>query len=209
MPRRNMGVNTKKWGPHAWRVLHILGRLMTEQGVVDLLIFRDLQYIVPCIHCRKSFSGFWQNTLRHINDPFELTYVAHTLVNHKLDSQEDTDKRLRTQPSPEEAYRRAPFTNAFYGQLAMLLHYVLRDWTDDRAPHIRAWMRRVGTFLSKVDGARGKRWHTLVRHAIRHHGFINDKCRKQLVASLHNLTHKPNLHKVNRKCDAAISRNCP
>ena len=204
-----MGVRTTCWGPHAWHVIHVLGRLMADKRVEDRKLIRDLRYVLPCIYCRKSFTGFWNETVSHVGDPFMMTYVAHTLVNHKLDSQQKTVERLSAQPTPPSAYKKAKMTNSFYSHLAMFLHYVIRDWKADRSKQIKAWMRRLASFLARVDGKRGERWATVVRQALRNRGMATAKNREKTVGTLHCITHKPNLKRVKNKCDAAIARNCP
>lgn len=204
-----MGVNTKCWGPHAWRIIHTLGRLMKNKGVYDPRLISDLRFVLPCIYCRKSFTGFWNDTLQHVKDPFMVTYYAHTLVNHKLDSQEKTDKRLRAQPSRRKAYASVKMSKSFYSHLSMFLHYVIRDWKGDRSKQIKAWLLRLGKFLARVDGKRGQRWSSMTSRAIKNRGMATAKKREATIGMLHCLTHKPNLVRVNDKCNAAIARNCP
>lgn len=113
----NSGMNTKEWGPGLWKFLFmsILGRYpkkIDEKNREDVAlknyykdILLNLQYILPCVFCRDSYTIFIQELPI---EPFligkiELMYWLYLIkdkVNKKLIEQEKKNNIFCTVPSP-------------------------------------------------------------------------------------------------------------
>lgn len=101
-----MGVNTKAWGPSAWKFLHGFAlavdtarrrlrptaRKALEKDARELL--KMLKDVLPCIHCRRSYGTFITMEPTVVDritmtgpKGFEFTwfmYLMHERVNNKL-----------------------------------------------------------------------------------------------------------------------------
>lgn len=83
-------MNTLFWGPSAWQLIHSVGLVYPKSPTPsEQKIFYDffdsLQYVLPCKHCRKSYSGFYKDIDLH--NLYEWTWKLHNKVNDKLRTQ--------------------------------------------------------------------------------------------------------------------------
>lgn len=90
-------MQSDKWGSHAWEFLHTVTfdypeepTPIDKQHFYDL--FSNLRYTLPCVHCRKSFSIFFEhiNIDDYLDSRYGIVfwlYVIHNLVNIKLGKQ--------------------------------------------------------------------------------------------------------------------------
>ena len=97
-------MNTKQWGPSAWKFLHVVTFNYPEK--IDLSdedhvermkytkqLFENLPYTLPCKYCRESFKKFLKRLPidKHLKTRTALTmwlYKIHNMVNEKLRKQE-------------------------------------------------------------------------------------------------------------------------
>jgi len=101
----NNGINTTYWGPHAWAFFFssIAGsypikvdrsnkdHMKTVRGYKTML--KSLQFTLPCVFCRHSFSGFLKELpmeeYEHSRKSMmKWLYLVHDRVNKKLMKQE-------------------------------------------------------------------------------------------------------------------------
>jgi hypothetical protein len=80
-------MNTLFWGPSAWQLIHSIGLIYPKNSTdIERQIFYDffdsLQYVLPCKHCRKSYSMFYKDI--DFNNLFNWTWKLHNRVNDKL-----------------------------------------------------------------------------------------------------------------------------
>ena len=107
-------MNINLWGPALWSVLHgIVGFTNSENSKYMQGILENLKYLLPCIHCLRSYNEFYpllQNSelkLRH-GEGIELVYKLHNMVNDKLENQKLNSFIAKVHPDPEtEARMRA------------------------------------------------------------------------------------------------------
>lgn len=87
------GVNVNLWGPPMWRMLHSLSFLppsvLQHSATVLIEFIHLLQYLLPCIHCRRSYVTFLRDMPLTVdvltNAQFsEWMYELHNKVNRKL-----------------------------------------------------------------------------------------------------------------------------
>lgn len=96
-------MDTRYWGPSAWRLLHLISFAATpKQSKHICAFFRTIPYILPCKYCRKSFSEYIAK------DPIESTdsipkwlWRMHNDVNAKLrrqhlHSKDETDPTFKS-----------------------------------------------------------------------------------------------------------------
>lgn len=157
-----MGVRTSSWGPHAWRALHALARLMGDDKRWTP-VFELLPSVLPCVHCRRSFGEFYP-LLRARTDAGDgghgeywerFAYLAHSQVNLKLYRQDHHQGKLDKWRDycPERAARLPE--KEWVGSLFMLMYYVQLDWNQERADNITEWITEVLELLgTRHDWAR-------------------------------------------------------
>ena len=90
-------MNTKLWGPSAWVTIHSFAfEYPLKPNSVDKerykKFYTDLQYVLPCIHCRQSYGEFLKilpldNYLETRLQLAYWTYLVHDQVNKKLSNQ--------------------------------------------------------------------------------------------------------------------------
>jgi len=90
-------MQSDKWGSHAWEYLHTVTfnypekpSAIDKQNFYDL--FNNLQYTLPCSHCKNSYSIFFKhiNIDDYLDNRFGLVfwlYVIHNIVNLKLNKE--------------------------------------------------------------------------------------------------------------------------
>ena len=85
-------MNTNIWGPSAWEFLHHIP-FKSSNSNHQLAFFKILKHVLPCCHCRDSYSVFFSKsplTLDILEKPNGLTYWLydiHNMVNDKLSLQ--------------------------------------------------------------------------------------------------------------------------
>ena len=90
-------MDTRYWGPSAWRLLHLISFAKHAPPTKVRAFFSTLPYILPCKYCRKSFSEYI------VADPVEESldsipkwlWRLHNDVNAKLRGQ-----HIHTEPDP-------------------------------------------------------------------------------------------------------------
>lgn len=85
-------MNTLFWGPSAWQLIHSIGLVYPKKpSEIEQKLFFDffdsLQYILPCKHCRKSYSIYYKDIDLSGGKLFEWTWKLHNKVNDKLRTQ--------------------------------------------------------------------------------------------------------------------------
>ena len=89
-------MNVNLWGPDLWSILHgISGLAVISDAFFEesapLSIFKELCVLLPCVHCRKSYCDFFQESecLESIKNKALVAYAykMHCLVDDKLESQ--------------------------------------------------------------------------------------------------------------------------
>lgn len=85
-------MNTLFWGPSAWQLIHSVGLSYPKKpSDLEKRIFFDffdsLQYVLPCKHCRKSYSSFYKDIELNNGKLYEWTWKLHNKVNDKLRNQ--------------------------------------------------------------------------------------------------------------------------
>ena len=92
-------MNTSIWGPPLWKILHTVSyspdAVVKSQLVTEFI--ETLQFVLPCIYCRRSFQTFLGQMQQTYGETVTATiekgdlakwmYDVHNLVNHKLDEQ--------------------------------------------------------------------------------------------------------------------------
>ena len=83
-------MNTLFWGPSAWQLIHSVGLICPKNPTdIERQIFFDffdsLQYVLPCKHCRKSYSIFYKDI--DFSNLYNWTWKLHNKVNDKLRNQ--------------------------------------------------------------------------------------------------------------------------
>lgn len=106
-------MDTRFWGPDGWKLLHSIAEkypLHPTENDKDVYytFFDTLQYILPCIYCRNSFSQYMKelDIRDFLSSKKKLCfwlYLIHNKVNDKLKKQGINDK-----PNPKftTIYRR-------------------------------------------------------------------------------------------------------
>jgi hypothetical protein len=96
-----VGANVNVWGPHLWSLLHGLAGLIhferktnnvnVETYARIATMLQNLKILLPCIHCRESYTKFYdlKNGDNVVNfglsdDLFAWVFELHNLVNEKL-----------------------------------------------------------------------------------------------------------------------------
>jgi hypothetical protein len=106
-------MDTRFWGPDGWRLLHSISQTYPERpNKIEMntykIFFESLQYVLPCIYCRLSYTEYI-NELSiddYLNNRHELSkwvYLIHNKVNNKLRKQGLLHYK---DPSFEEVYKK-------------------------------------------------------------------------------------------------------
>ena len=183
------GVNTKAWGRQAWTVIHALalavdlalpraqqrGGAAARRRLVLLAraVFDDLKHAVPCIHCRRSYSGFvhMRGTVLSMvagpddrrEHPFShYAYLVHERVNRKLfwqDAAKSAADAVEKWSHHQPEFGREPYavdveSEAFRSALVNFVFYVLHDYDPvkqrDRCQHTLRFLKNVSVLLGLV-----------------------------------------------------------
>ena len=88
-------MNVSLWGPSMWTLLQNVAFLLDEKKIGCISIYKSLEVLLPCIHCRHSYKEFYAE----YSDPVPGSYAnwvyrMHSRVNSKLESQQ-MDKALQ------------------------------------------------------------------------------------------------------------------
>lgn len=117
------GMNTKFWGKALWNFLFtsILGRYPVKINIADkehlqireayMKMIYSLEYVLPCIYCRESFSGFLEKypPEKFSNGRIELFYWLYLIkhnVNLKLIKQEGECYKNEKKILKEKLYKK-------------------------------------------------------------------------------------------------------
>jgi hypothetical protein len=181
-----MGVQTKLFGPHAWRVLESLAASYDAQpedlrrelfGVV-VRLFEAVGDILPCVYCRRSYVVFAADvgiarTLANLGARY-LVWYFHMRVNQKLRAQELAEEAgdggddsathawwVAYDLSLSAALARTPqalSSKGFWDDYVMLLGYVVCDYSRERADAVLAFLQcTVGILLALGTAGRGRK----------------------------------------------------
>ena len=84
-------MDTQHWGPSGWKLLHTLAYAYEKKYEREYRrLFTSLQYILPCIYCRRSYAEFISIHPIRLESRKSLTmwiYTIHNCVNDKLRKQ--------------------------------------------------------------------------------------------------------------------------
>lgn len=82
-------MQTTKWGPDGWKLLHLITFNHPGGSSKSLKCFTiHVGDVLPCIYCRNSYREFTSELpIEDFDDPFEWLYLIHNKVNHKLRKQ--------------------------------------------------------------------------------------------------------------------------
>lgn len=96
-------MDTKFWGKDGWKFLHSIVYCYDEtKSSYYKTFFNSLQYILPCIYCRRSYKKYIKEDPIDITDKSSLTawlYRIHNRVNEKLRKQ---GYNIHSDPTLEE-----------------------------------------------------------------------------------------------------------
>lgn len=89
------------WGPAAWKLIHGIGALADAGHVSPTAtrrFFKTLGTVLPCVHCRTSYGGYWREHAEELKNPsvsvVAWTHALHDFVNAKLAGQGEACRRL-------------------------------------------------------------------------------------------------------------------
>lgn len=178
-----MGVNTKAWGPLAWILLHALAKRLDErlrrlrgsrkrreavrrQGVLMFTLLKD---ILPCVHCRRSYTVFTTQRDTSVARAgsrglsFRLyMYRIHEKVNKKLFwqsvAQADTWRWLGYQPSLGNVTYVDLDSPEALAVLFRFTTYVYCDVDTARLAALRSFPRIFGRLLVSLDVSYASMW---------------------------------------------------
>lgn len=79
-------MDTRFWGPSAWRLLHLIA--FSEYRSPDVFVFlEELPHVLPCKFCRSSLTNFMEHRPVERQDLPRWMYEIHNDVNNKLRQQ--------------------------------------------------------------------------------------------------------------------------
>ncbi len=80
--RKNRIMDTRFWGPSAWKLLHLIA--YSQSGTPQF--WKSIQYVLPCKYCRSSISGYYETNPipKSSKDDCIWMYHIHNSVNQKL-----------------------------------------------------------------------------------------------------------------------------
>jgi hypothetical protein len=92
-------MDTRFWGPSAWRLLHLIALNAPQLSQIHVQrFFKLLPYVLPCKFCRASLTDYFHADPIPTN-PHDMPYWMyriHNCVNNKL-----RDQKLLETPNPE------------------------------------------------------------------------------------------------------------
>ena len=90
-------MDTRFWGPDGWKLLHSITQTYPErpnkiEKEIYKIFFESLQYVLPCIYCRLSYTEYINELsitkyLDNKRDLCKWIYLIHNKVNNKLRKQ--------------------------------------------------------------------------------------------------------------------------
>lgn len=187
--KENMGVRTKLFGPHTWKVLHALAELLDEGKCDCYPMIREffclVGFVLPCVYCRLSYRRFLsqpQLTVDQLGKGAHRTqrfvYSIHTSVNQKLYSQElakaGKDPETVTawwnqyQPSFETVRKSALKVQdpAFWHAWFHVCLYILCDYRERESVQFLRFFELFGQLLDASGEPLGRAWlHAMVQTA--------------------------------------------
>jgi hypothetical protein len=94
-------MDTQKWGPDGWKLLHSIAYDLSynkdnkedKDNISIKRFFQSVQYILPCIYCRRSFKQYLYEEPVDYDNLFNWLYTVHNKVNDKLKKQGYNDKQ--------------------------------------------------------------------------------------------------------------------
>lgn len=85
------GIKTYEWGYVTWVIFRIVSESIRDKPLLGTLFFGSQPFILPCIHCRRSFGSFIRQPTLSL-ESFETSgdwptfvHMIHNAVNIKLD----------------------------------------------------------------------------------------------------------------------------
>ena len=98
-------MDTRFWGPDGWKLLHSITANYPNKPTKNekdnyYLFFNSLQYVLPCIYCRRSLTQYMNEIpiKNYLDNKYNLVkwlYLIHNKVNNKLRMQ-----NLNTEKDP-------------------------------------------------------------------------------------------------------------
>ena len=90
-------MDTRFWGPDGWTLLHSIAEgYPLKPSIEDIetykIFFKTIEYVLPCIYCRRSFKEYIENIpiehyLKNKKSLQKWLYLIHNRVNNKLRKQ--------------------------------------------------------------------------------------------------------------------------
>jgi hypothetical protein len=87
-------MNVNLWGPSMWVLLQNVAFRLDQKHESCVAIYKSLEILLPCIHCRNSYTEFYKEYSDPAVGQYALwVYRMHSRVNSKLNRQQ-IDKAL-------------------------------------------------------------------------------------------------------------------
>lgn len=152
-----MGVNTRAFGPHLWKVLHKIAQLLERRKIPFTMenkerYFGPLRVILPCVYCRKSYPEYFEILSRKEMSPTRFVYELHNMVNEKLNKQIIEGKHpaqykpvgIRNKGAIQYVKR-----SEFKAHLKEFLFYAIAEQDGGRnvRQHLIEWLDAVGPLM--------------------------------------------------------------
>jgi hypothetical protein len=200
-------MDTRFWGPSAWRLLHLIA--FSEHRNPDVFIFlEELPHILPCRFCRSSLTEFYKHRPVDRDDLGHWMYEIHNDVNNKLRKQGHLRK-----PNPSFSEVKKQYTELLLEPRHMLgfdffksVAFVTRNLEKS---HVKRWWASIGGALPFPE------WRTQWQTAIKEVGTAPvHKGRTAVLAWLYKICNKMDVNpSTNFKdyCKEAriFSSSCP
>jgi hypothetical protein len=155
-------MNVNIWGPALWDILHGFSSIVNENNFTHFInIIYELNYLLPCIHCQKSY-------IEYYNEPFQpptyfsskiyfmkYVYDLHNKVNEKLDTQKGRQsinpdfyvilKRLAINNALEEPFQ---INNLWKFLFTLALKYDTESNQEEYLKHFIRFISSCSNFLN-------------------------------------------------------------
>lgn len=129
-------MNTKLWGPAAWKVLHTLpwyndSALVSEQQQQDWLeFFKVLARVLPCKHCCKSIADIMllyppEDYVQQRIGLAQYMHLLHNVVNKKLGKPIQSNFTIALNHAASDS-------EEFYAALFDFLYFTARNYNPEK-----------------------------------------------------------------------------